>query len=375
MRAAARVAAVAGRADLLTRVAALLDRAALVGMRLAFDRALEPAIPAGTSLAESARPYLDPTLQAHPRRFFAFLDRAIEPESSRVVDERRVPGGRIRTFELATLYVPWCGSRGWSCGPENARLPVVRWEHDDGARATVIAVHGFTMGRPDIDARVLMAAQWFARGFDVALPVLPFHGPRAAPTARYSGEAFGSWDVRRLNEAVRQSVHDVELVRRWLAAERDAPIGLVGLSLGGYVTALMAELCPDVSFAVPVAAPVTLASLPQRLFAARAPSAPLPIDAELLTRAYRVHSPLTHALAVARERVLVVGGRGDAVVPPDDVRALWRHWGRPALHWYGGSHTTPFGRGRVLARIDAHLRWLERAAPIRDAREHILQRA
>jgi pimeloyl-ACP methyl ester carboxylesterase len=149
------------------------------------------------------------------------------------------------------------------------------------------------MGRPWIDAQVLMAAQWFQLGFDVVLPILPFHGRRTPRWARYSGEAFGSWDVSRLNESVRQAVHDVDLIRRWLVADGVETIGMVGLSLGGYLTALMAGLCPKLAFAIPVAAPSSLWWLPQRLFglgrrrAARYPVAAILEAATACTRRSR----------------------------------------------------------------------------------------
>jgi len=259
--------------------------------------------------------------------------------------------------ELETAYVPWHASDSWPCCPENARLPFEHWMHRPGAsRGVVIALHGFTMGRPWIDAEVLMAAQWFALGFDVVLPILPFHGPRAPSWARYSGEAFGSWDVGRLNESVRQAVHDVDLVRRWLVAGGSGPVGLVGLSLGGYLTALLAGLCSGLAFAIPVAAPSSLAWLPQRLFGFGRLGLPrLPVAAPVLDAAYRVHSPLTYPLAIPRRRAFIVGGLGDGVVPPAQVHALWRHWGEPEIHWFSGGHTMPFGRARIMARIEAHL--------------------
>src|SRR5205085_980553 len=107
-------------------------------------------------------------------------------------------------------------------------------------RPTVVALHGFTMGHPAIDAYVLMASRWFAAGLDVAFVTLPFHGARSPRSARFSGELFGSWHVGRLNEAVRQAVHDVSIVARWLRRESASHLGLIGLSLGGYVAALLA---------------------------------------------------------------------------------------------------------------------------------------
>jgi pimeloyl-ACP methyl ester carboxylesterase len=343
----------------LTRIGRALDGAMLTGMRLAFSNTLRPADD-GPALAESPLPYLDERLRREPRRFFAFLDDDRPPTAPRLLERRDIAGGEIAVCEFPTCYTPWHPSAAWPACDENARVPIQHWRHRDRApRATAIALHGFTMGHAWLDARILMAAEWFERGFDVVLPALPFHGPRAPRDARYSGEAFASWDVRRLNEAVRQAVHDVDLVRRWLVAESRAPVGLLGLSLGGYVTALMAALRSDLAFAVPVAAPVTLGWLPRRLFGFGAHDRhSIPIRSRLLASAYRVHSPLAHPLAIPRERTFIVGGLGDRVVPPKQVLALWRHWGKPETHWFTGGHATPFGRTRIIARIEAHLRRL-----------------
>jgi dienelactone hydrolase len=332
----------------------------LAGMRLAFAESVRPTPDEVAMLAGSARPYLDPVLQRHPRRFFAGLDEPRDRPAVRTLESRRIPGGAILVREFESEYTPWHTSASWPTCPENARVPVQHWMHCPGRpRAVVLALHGFSMGHPWLDARILMAEQWFERGYDVVLPILPFHGCRAPRWTRYSGEAFASWDVRRLNESVRQAIYDVDLVRRWLLRENDAPVGVLGLSLGGYLTALLAGLRSDLAFAVPVAAPASLAWLPQRLFhfGHRLPLAP-PMPPDVLARAYRVHSPLSFPLTVPRERTIIVGGRGDGVVPPEQVTALWRHWGAPRLHWFSGGHTTPFGRARLLESIDAHVRAL-----------------
>jgi len=73
---------------------------------------------------------------------------------------------------------------------------------------------------------------------------------------------------------------------------------------------------------------------------------------------YRLHSPLTYPLRVPRERVLIIAGRGDRIVPPEHPHALWRHWGEPAIHWFSGSHLAPFGRERIVAAGVDHLRRL-----------------
>jgi hypothetical protein len=82
-------------------------------------------------------------------------------------------------------------------------------------------------------------------------------------------------------------------------------------------------------------------------------------DLGALRASFRIHSPLAHALQVPRERVLIVAGRGDRVVPPEHPNALWRHWGEPNIHWFSGSHLAPFARRRIVRAIVHHLEDLE----------------
>lgn len=62
------------------------------------------------------------------------------------------------------------------------------------------------------------------------------------------------------------------------------------------------------------------------------------------------------AMQLVVERALIVAGRGDRIVPPEHPAALSTHWGGAAIHWFSGSHLAPFGRARVIRRIDRHLR-------------------
>ena len=341
----------------LTWIGRAFDRLTLRAMHLAFEAALQPTAEEIATARDAAAPYLDADLLREPRRFFDFLDAPPPPAEMRELRRRPVPGGAVVTRQFQTSYAPFHCGGSWPVCVENDQIAVEHWMHTPGRpRATMIALHGFTMGTPWVDAHVLMAAKWFARGFDVALVALPFHGPRSPRAARYSGELFGSWDVSRVNEAVRQAVFDVHLVKTWIATTTERPVGILGLSLGGYVAALMAGLCSDLAFVVPLVPPAHLDALAGSLLAlAQGGEAAAPIPLARLRAAYTVHCPLTYPLAVPRERVLIVGARGDCVVPPEHAYALWRHWGEPAVYWYSGSHVAPFRRPRLVARIGQHL--------------------
>lgn len=344
-----------------TRFGGLLDRLAVRAMSFAFDQTLMPSTGELAMVRRSAEPYLGSALTDDPRRFFATLAEVGAPSCVRNGSRRRIAGGDIAAYALASDYEPFheLGTPDPSDRSDaNDWIPIEHWVHDRPARATAIALHGFTMGNPSVDAAVLMVADWFRLGLDVVLVTLPFHGARRPPSARYSGELFASWHVGRLNEAVRQSIHDVQRVVAWLGREQPHDIGVIGMSLGGYLAALYAGLRSDLAFVIPIAAPVRLGSFPSALFASSryARQGTAPLSPEELDAAYRVHAPLSYPLAIPRERALVIAGRGDHVVDPAQPLALWQHWGRPPIHWYDGSHVTPFRRPSIFAAGARHLR-------------------
>jgi hypothetical protein len=43
---------------------------------------------------------------------------------------------------------------------------------------------------------------------------------------------------------------------------------------------------------------------------------------------------------VARDRRFLFAGIADSLAPRSQAMALWRHWGRPRLAWYPGSHSS-----------------------------------
>jgi pimeloyl-ACP methyl ester carboxylesterase len=352
---AAELPSASWRVGFLTEIAQWFDRAALGSLSFAFDRSLVVTREERERVARSAEPYRD----VEPARFFAELDAADPLEPADVTTVGRLPAGTMLAWSFRST-VEWFEAKrrdpGLDC-KENRLVPVRHWRHDAGARATVVALHGFTMGSPRVDAMVLHARRWYDAGLDVLLMPLPLHGARTPPDARFSGEAFGSWDVGRVNEAVRQAVFDVHRVQRWLRRASTPSVGLFGLSLGGYVASLLAERSGDYAFVLPIVPAVCLATLPCRVFALsrHARSAESPMALAAMRAGHRAHSPLAAPLRVPKERILIIAGRGDGVVPPAHAHALWRHWGEPTIVWFGGSHFAPFSRHAVIRAGLAHV--------------------
>jgi hypothetical protein len=341
-----------------TGIGLALDAAVVEAMRRVIELSLMPRPADMPRLRAAAAPYLRGALAADPRRFFAFLDAAIDVPEPMTMRQRRRPGGVVSSRRFSSGYEPY----GAEHDAQQDAVLLEHWTHERRApRGTILALHGFSMGTPRLDAWAMFASAWFARGLDVALLTLPYHGARTPPGARFSGQRFADPNPATMHESVRRAIYEIHIVRRWLEASGGGPVGLLGLSLGGYLSALTAGLVDDLPFVIPMVPPVCIGDLAWRFLASggqRRMDASAYTHGELRSM-YRLHSPLTFPLRTGRERVLIIAGRGDRIVPPEHPHALWEHWGRPAIHWFSGSHLAPFGRERIVAAVLDHLRRLD----------------
>ena len=135
-----------------------------------------------------------------------------------------------------------------------------------------------------------------------------------------------------------QSVWDIRRLVSWICRQDDSPVGLAGVSLGGYAAALAAAL--EYGLAGVIAA-VPISDFPV-LFAHSFPSGRrrlTPEHLELAQELHRVVSPLAMQSRVAPERRFVIGGLADGMADPlRQVLPLWHHWGQPEMLWYEGGH-------------------------------------
>ena len=345
---AARVPAGTWTDRAFTWIGGAVDATVLAAMQVVIDRLLMPGAEGVTRIRQSAAPFLDTASETGASAFLDDVGHDHRPNGSETYLGPLADGIRM------SRRIEWS-----STDP----MQVEHWLHGPGGpRATVVAVHGFAMGYPWLDAQALFAHDWFRHGLDVALYTLPGHGARAPRESRFPGESFATADVGEMNRTLRQAVHELALLVDTIRSETGKPVGLIGLSLGGTLAALLAGRDAELDFVVPIAPPVCLGDLAWRFFQRSRSRREVEASAltyEELRACFRIHSPLVHALQVPRERVLLVAGRGDRIVPPEHPEALWRHWGEPAIHWYSGSHLAPFGRRGVCDAIASHLRSLD----------------
>jgi hypothetical protein len=118
-----------------------------------------------------------------------------------------------------------------------------------------------------------------------------------------------------------------------------ARIGVTGISLGGYVTSLVASLENGLACAivgVPVVDLVDLIGYHAKL----APDDERRRVETVAKSIGRVVSPLALTPRVPLDGRFVYAGLADRLVHPrHQVVRLWEHWGRPDIVWFQGSHT------------------------------------
>jgi pimeloyl-ACP methyl ester carboxylesterase len=233
----------------------------------------------------------------------------------------------------------------------HARLVLAKGAGARARRPAVIAVHGYMCGQFAFEEAVWPIAWLSERGLDVALPVLPFHALRAG--ARRGAPTFPSADPRVTNEGFRQAVADITSLARFLR-DRGAPhVGVMGMSLGGYTSALVATVSDAVDFVMPIIPLVSIADFARDRgelgTGERAES-----QRAALERANRVVSPLARPLLLPRTRALVVAAEHDRITPTLHAHRLATHFGCDMVTIPGG-HLVQLGRSRAFRALASML--------------------
>ncbi len=276
------------------------------------------------------------------------------------VDIRSERSGRLAFEHLRfeSLYEPHPDEPGrerWlGYGPtRTAHAWLLR--HREGNRPWLVCNNGYRMGTPLMDLRVFWRF-YHELGLNLAIPVLPLHGPRRI--GRQSGDGFLSGETLDTVHAEAQAMWDICRLIGWLRAAGAPRIGTYGLSLGGYTTALLACLEEDLACAI-AGVPVTDFS---RTFWRHGPKLQLDYLGHVGTnqrdveQALRVVSPLALEPRVPKSGRMIFGAPADRLVTPDHVRDLIHHWDHPRTVWYSGGHCTFSRDQRVYAGVDATLR-------------------
>jgi len=274
-------------------------------------------------------------------------------------DEFRSRWIPYRHMRFESGYEPHPGEPGrarWLSYEANRTGHAWLLKHPGPPRPWLVCVPGYRMGRPAIDFTGFRVG-WLYKtlGLNVAIPVIPLHGPRRI--GRRGGDGFFSGDFVDTVHAQTQAVWDLRRVVGWLRSHGAPAVGTYGVSLGGYTAALHASLEDDldcVILGVPASDFSRLLQTHVPNFVLRAAER-FGISFHAAERLLSVVSPFSFAPRVPRERRFMYAGVVDQLTSPDHARDLWHHWGEPRVTWYQGGHISFLWQREVRAIIDEAL--------------------
>ncbi|MGI9576864.1 MAG: alpha/beta hydrolase family protein [Microthrixaceae bacterium] len=227
----------------------------------------------------------------------------------------------------------------WSGFESNRTASAWVLRHDDRPRPWLVVIHGFGMGTPFIDQMAFRVKHLHEElGINIAGVTLPAHGSRRP--SPLSGEQFLNFDLMHAVHGLAQAVWDIRRLLTWVRQQDATRLGVMGVSLGGYMTAMTAAFERDLD--------LVLAGIPVidfvDMFKHHSPRHVhmRAIEHNVLdgtaTTVLSVVTPESLGVATKQSARAIYAGMGDRLAPPEQARRLWEHWDHPEICWYPGNH-------------------------------------
>ncbi len=249
------------------------------------------------------------------------------------------------------------GGDAWRAQESNRSAHAFVMEHPGAPRPWLVCVHGFGMGTPSANFTGFRA-RWLHEelGLNLIFPCLPLHGPRAG--SRISGRELLRPEYTQLLHCFAQGVWDLRRTLGWLRERGALAIGLHGISLGAYHSAIVAGLEQDLACVVAGIPAVDFPGVARdnEPYLLRRFDPDTRIDWDAVRALTHVVSPLAFDPVLPRERRYIYAGTADRVARPDQARALWRHWEEPRIHWFASGHLAGLWKDSVWEFVRRSLR-------------------
>ncbi len=267
-----------------------------------------------------------------------FYNRGLNPPDLEITPRRILAGIKESRFRFRSETESEYPENNIVCGSIFEARPI----HGGGAAPCLILMHGWREPGVYTPYHWILGFLLARFGVNCVLTTQPYHGHRK-PAGTYDGDLMLCGDMEHTVEAFRQSVGDIRSLVTWARAHFSGSLGVGGFSLGGFVTGLIACVENRIDFAVPIIASGNLikgmwnkpliSKLKHDLDAAG-------VTETLLAENWRIISPVSFQPKLPPDRIQLIAGRYDILIPVNNVEELHVKWRRPRLMWLPCGHVS-----------------------------------
>jgi len=205
----------------------------------------------------------------------------------------------------------------------------------------IILIHGWRASSLNRLEEVFLES-FKERKYNIYNYILPFHMERSEDTALYSGESFVSANVSRTLKSIKQSISDIRALIRYIKEIKKGKIVIIGLSLGGIVSNLLAEVEENIDVLISLFYANDLSYTIFETEVGRYIKRDFVnnnFSKELLSKSWKIINPSLRKPVIDMDNILLISGKYDKYVLNIDTDNLWNNWDKPLREIYISGHS------------------------------------
>ncbi|MFB2350346.1 alpha/beta hydrolase [Priestia megaterium] len=211
-----------------------------------------------------------------------------------------------------------------------------------GNKPNVIFVHGWRMKGFDRVKKIFHDSIMNNLGWNMYYYTLPYHLERQPEASLYSGEFMVSANINRTVESTRQAIVDLRALIQWMKNNKQGPVIIIGVSLGGFISNLVATLESEIDALVSIFYSNRLSysiwnTIPGKYI--RRDLESHGVNYNDLVKYWELVEPNQALPKINKENILLISAKHDQYVHIQDADLLWESWGKPTRYVYNCGFT------------------------------------